>query len=203
MNESSIKRPTRRGFLENAVALTGVIPLMPRLVMRNLSLFSAASTKTAAVAETPRIDRASPYRSLNRDEAAFTEAMVSVLCPADHLTPDGVTCGLVIVMDRKLTNEVGTGVRDFKAGIAAANRACQERFGVRFDQLSAPEAGGFLRDIAADRVRADVSLASWLNERVNPLLMQACFAGPIYDGYCNKVFWKIFGHPGKPTTYRT
>src|ERR1700674_3806189 len=81
----------------------------------------------------------------------------------------------------------------------SANRVCQERFRLRFDQLAASDASAFLRDIAGGRViDAQMSLATWSNQLVDPLLIQACFAGPIYDGYCNRVFWKLFGHPGEP-----
>jgi hypothetical protein len=33
---------------------------------------------------------------LQLEEAAFTEAMVNVMCPADSFTPNGVDCGLSI-----------------------------------------------------------------------------------------------------------
>lgn len=225
MSESNMKGPTRRRFLEKAAVLAGGMPFMPGLVQA-VGLFSAARAKPAA-ASAPSVDPASNYRSLSRDEAAFTETMVNVLCPADHLTPNGVTCGLATFIDRELAGDFSPGRERFaratwehedaqsdaqlpgnqeqlfKAGIAAANRACQERFGVRFDQLAAADAGGFLRDIAAGRVaEAHVPLASWLNELVDPLLTQICFAGPIYDGYNNRVFWKIFGQPGAPPADR-
>jgi gluconate 2-dehydrogenase gamma chain len=140
---------------------------------------------------------------LRPDEVAFTEAMVHVLCPADHLTPDGVTCGLAIFVDRQLAGEFDAGAEHpapaaqeqlFKAGVAAANAACQERFGVGFDRLAPSAAREFLRDIAAGRIAdAQFPLASWSTQIVDPLLMQACFAGPIYDAYSSKMFWKLFG----------
>jgi gluconate 2-dehydrogenase gamma chain len=190
---------------------------MPRLA-------SAASAKVAVLAaNAPSVDAATDYRSLSPDEAVFTETMVNVLCPADHLTPNGVTCGLARLIDRQLAGDFGTDggrcapvawaheeaqsrsqlpltpEQFFKDGIAAANRACQERFRLRFDQLAASDASAFLRDIAGGRViDAQMSLVTWSNQLVDPLLIQACFAGPIYDGYCNRVFWKLFGHPGGP-----
>jgi hypothetical protein len=66
--------------------------------------------------------------------------------------------------------------------------------GVNYVRLAARDAGAFLRDIAAGRViDARLSVASWSSQIVDPLLTQACFAGPIYAGYCNRVFWKPFG----------
>jgi gluconate 2-dehydrogenase gamma chain len=148
-------------------------------------------------------------------EAAFTETMVNVRCPADHLTPDGTTCGLARFIDRQLAGSFGGGCAQgawengspglcaqlpltqeqfFKAGIAAANTACEQRFGARFDRVAASDAAAFLHDIAAGRVvDADLPLESWFADVVEPMLVNACFTGPVYEGYTNKVFWKLFG----------
>lgn len=95
-------------------------------------------------------------------------------------------------MDCELTHGSVTRVKRFIAGIAAANRACGRQFGVRFDQLPAIDAGRFLQSIFANSVDADMPLATWAHEVVNPVLVQACFAGRVYESYCNRVFWKIF-----------
>ena len=196
MSESSKKRPTRRDFLKKAVTLTGVVPLTPQL-------FRAAPSGIAvSSAQAPLWVPAATYRSLNPEAAAFTEAMVNVLCPADHLTPNGVTCGLASFIDRKLAGDFGaqpssllplTREQFFKRGITATNGASRERFGVRFDQLAASDASVLLRDIAAGRVTdVHLPLPSWSKELVHPLLVQAAFSGPIYDTYYNRVFWKLF-----------
>ena len=212
MNES-MTRSTRRAFLEKAVGLSGVMPFVPRMM-----LGGAPPNVAASVAGSPSADLLSNYHSLNSDEAAFIEQMVNVLCPADDLTPDGVTCGLALLVDRQLAGDYRTVAQRFapvtwehedaesysqrpriqehffKAGIAAANTACQERFGVRFSQLAASEADRFLCEIAAGRVNdAEAPLASWLNQLVKPMLMQASFVEPVYDTHCNRVFWKLFG----------
>jgi gluconate 2-dehydrogenase gamma chain len=187
MSEVPIKDSSRRGFLR----------------MVTVAIGAAASPATVAAGWAHAAESQSRYRCLSREEGAFTEAMVNVLCPADQLTPDGVTCGLATSIDRALAGENGPAVRHFKAGVAAANMACQERFGMRFDELvqrvpsGASDAAGFLHDIAAGRVSAPgLALDLWLNERVNPLLVKASFAEPIYDRHCNRVFWKIFAQAG-------
>jgi gluconate 2-dehydrogenase gamma chain len=163
---------TRRGFLGKAAALAAGIPLVGRLL-------SAADSAVPAPG----------YRSLNRDEAAFSEAMVTAMCPADHLTPDGATCGLA----KSLDSQIGADPF-FKAGIHAADRACQDRLGRRFHQLSAEEARLFLHDIAGACVgNQDFPLTLWFNKLVEPAVIQASFAGPIYHGYSNRVFWKLVG----------
>jgi gluconate 2-dehydrogenase gamma chain len=196
MSESSKERPTRRDFLKKAVTLTGVVPLTPQLFRADPPGGAVSS------AQAPLWVPAATYRSLNPEAAAFTEAMVNVLCPADHLTPNGVTCGLASFIDRKLAGDFGaqpssllplTREQFFKRGVTATNGVSRERFGVRFDQLAASDASVLLRDIAAGRVTdVHLSLASWSKELVHPLLVQAAFSGPIYDGYYNRVFWKLF-----------
>lgn len=214
MSESSMKRPTRRAFLKEAVALTGVMPLVPRLA-QGLGLVLVASP--AAAANAPSVASASPYRFLNRNEAAFTETMVNVLCPADELTPNGVTCGLATYIDRELAGDFGphgrvawnrrnarsdsplplTEEQCFKAGIIAADTACQQRFGVRFHQLGTADAAAFLREIAAGRVvDTNVPLACWLHRLVYPLILQASVTGSIYEMYSSKVSWKLTGYVG-------
>jgi gluconate 2-dehydrogenase gamma chain len=197
MSKMMIKDRSRRGFLGTAVAVIGAGPVLSLLEGIGFSL-SVPARSDAAVFDGSTGRSASRYRCLNRSEGSFTEALVNVLCPADHLTPSGVACGLATFIDRELAADVGTGSQRFKAGIAAANGACLASVGARFDQLAAPEASRFLIDIAAGRVTdARMPLASWLNDTVNPLLLKACFTGPIYDAYCNRVFWKLFSHPGE------
>jgi gluconate 2-dehydrogenase gamma chain len=156
--------PTRRSFMDKAVV---------------------AAVGIAATSRLPKAAGAiAPYRTLNASEAAFTEAMVNAFCPADRLTPNGVDCGLAASIDRQLAGVALTQQQFFKGGIAAMNAACEERFACRFDQLAPAEASAYLREVAA----------AWLNQIVDPLLIQASFAGPVYDRYGNRVFWKLFGH---------
>jgi gluconate 2-dehydrogenase gamma chain len=194
MSEFTIRDSSRRGFLGMVTAAMGARPAMSMLETLGLPAFTPVIS-SATVPAAWRAGAAAPrYLCLNHDEAAFAEALVNVLCPADGLTPDGVTCGLAASIDRMLADEGDSAALHFKAGIASANRICQERFSVRFAQLVAGDANGFLDDIAARRIAAaELPLDSWLNECVNPLLVRAAFSEQIYDRHCNRVFWKVFG----------
>jgi gluconate 2-dehydrogenase gamma chain len=90
--------------------------------------------------------------------------MVNVMCPADHLTPSGVDCGLATFIDRQLAGGFGKGERlymrgpwrqgkpefgyqlplspeqFFKAGVAAADAAAAKNFGKNFAELSPSDA---------------------------------------------------------------
>jgi gluconate 2-dehydrogenase gamma chain len=222
----------RRGFLRGLAAATGAASLAPRLAIGTAVNGAAlAETARAASAATDSTDQTPPepargYLSLGPDEAGFVEALVTVMCPADGLTPNGVDCGLAVFIDRQLAGGFGKGERlyrhgpwrqgkpqqgyqlpltpehFYKAGIAAADAACRERHGRSFGELTESEADAFLHEIADGRVTDPrVPLASWFNELVYPLFAQACFADPIYGGNVGKVFWKMIGYPGLPATH--
>jgi gluconate 2-dehydrogenase gamma chain len=167
-----------------------------------------------------------PYQSLGPDEAAFVEALVNILCPADAYTASGVDCGLATYIDRQLGGSFGQGAgryqqgpfrsgkpehglqlpltpgQLFKAGIVAANAACLRDHGKAFARLAPAEANDFLVALQAGKVQhADIELAPWFNELVYPLFVEACFADPMYGGNRNAVFWKMVGYPGLPATH--
>ena len=124
----------------------------------------AGSAKEASAPPLPSEQGVAGYLSFGPDEAAFVEAMVNVMCPADHLTPSGVDCGLAVYIDRQLAGGFGKGERlymrgpwrrgkpqlgyqlplkpeqFFKVGVAAAQEACTKRFGKLFDLLAPAEA---------------------------------------------------------------
>jgi gluconate 2-dehydrogenase gamma chain len=213
------KKPNdRRTFLLQA-GLAGAASL----TSLPLAAASAAAQPTpSAKPEQP----ATPYLSLGPDEAAFVEALVNILCPADEYSPNGVDCGLAIYIDRQLAGPYGQGDRRYlrgpfrqgkpemglqlpltpeqfcRAGIAAVNFACVRDHGTKFDQLPSNTAEAVLKDIEAGRVTDErVPLAPWFDEVIYPLFSEACFADPVYGGNRDAVFWKMIGYPGLPATH--
>jgi gluconate 2-dehydrogenase gamma chain len=206
---------SRRNFLRLVAAAGGAaLPV-------KLSAQSASAGPNTAGAPPPVV-----YLSLSPDEAAFTEALVNVLCPADHLTPAGVDCGLAFFIDRQLAGPFGRGdrlyrrgpyrpaVRElgyqlpltpeqyFKAGVAAADAACKQLHGSAFSVLAAAEAEKFLQSLAAGEIpNAEVPLGVWFDTLVYPLFIQGCYSDPLYGGNKDKVFWKMIGYPGLPAAY--
>jgi gluconate 2-dehydrogenase gamma chain len=208
----------RRAFLLQA-GLVGAASLTSLSIAAETAAPSAAAT---ARPETP----ANPYLSLGPGEAAFIEALVNILCPADEFSPNGVDCGLAIYIDRQLAGPYGQGDRRYlrgpfkhgkpelglqlpltpeqfcKAGIAAVNLACIRDHGAAFDQLSPASAEGLLKEIESGRMTdARLPLASWFNEILYPLFTEGCFADPMYGGNRGAVFWKMIGYPGLPATH--
>jgi gluconate 2-dehydrogenase gamma chain len=208
----------RRSFLLHA-GLAGVASLT------SLALPAEASTPTTApTAKTEQA--ASTYHSLGPDEAAFIEALINIMCPADEFSPNGVDCGLAIYIDRQLAGPYGQGDGRYqrgpfkqgkpelglqlpltpeqfcKAGIAAVNLACIRDHGATFDQLAPASAEAVLKEIEAGGMTDDrLPLASWFNDIIYPLFTEACFADPMYGGNRGAVFWKMIGYPGLPATH--
>jgi gluconate 2-dehydrogenase gamma chain len=195
------------------------------------SAVPAASAKVGAAAANPAAGptantAADTYHSLGPDEAAFIEALVNVMCPADELSPSGVDCGLAIYIDRQLAGPYGKGDGRYqrgpyrhgkpqfglqlpltpeqfcKAGIAAVDAACVRDRGAPFAALKVAEADAVLVDIADGLITdASLSLTSWFNDILYPLFVEACFADPMYGGNRNAVFWKMIGYPGLPANH--
>jgi gluconate 2-dehydrogenase gamma chain len=182
---------TRRRFLETVLLVVGSRALVPRVL--------AAGSATLPVSSRGSI-AAAGYRCLGPDLAAFTETMVSALCPADRLTPDGATCGLAVAIDRALARGSSAGRDEFTFGADAVNQLSLTRAGQPFTRLSGKEAAALMQSIFSRPPTRQDAIACWAHEVVNPLLIQACFAGPVYDGYDNRVFWKLFGDAHPPTS---
>jgi len=219
MDEITRSRLSRRIFLKQVAASSGALAVGAGTVV---SPATAADAPAASPAPAPDAPPAG-YQSLSPEEAAFVEALVNVMCPADNLTPNGVDCGLADYIDRQLAGAFGRGDRlyrqapwrsgkpqlgyqlpltpeqFFKTGVATAQAACTARFNKRFQDLPPADADAFLLEVAAGKVDdARVPLAQWFNELVYPLFTQACFADPMYGGNRGKVFWKLIGYPGLP-----
>src|SRR5262249_41076799 len=96
----------RRDFLKTAVG-GGAAPAAP-------------PTPSSGPSGRPQQPAAQPaaegYEFLNLDEAAFVEALVDHMVPADELTPKGTEIGINIYIDRALAGAWGKGERLYMQG---------------------------------------------------------------------------------------
>ena len=200
----------RREFLKSAVAGS-----------------AAAVTATLPQAATAQQRPAAPpapgagYAFFNPEEAAFVEAVVDHMVPADELTPKGTDLGINVYIDRALAGAWGKGDRLYmqgpwrpgvpnqgyqlpltpaelyRAGIAATNAYCRKTYGKTFDHLDAKQREEVLVGLST----AKITFASGLPVRpfwgtVYQTVMEGMFADPIYGGNRNKAGWKMLGFPG-------
>src|ERR1700753_3667120 len=134
---------------------------------------AASATATIATPDTARAEQpaqappapAEPagYAFLNLDEAAFVEALVDHMVPADEISPKGTDLGVNIYIDRALAGGWGrsrrlyiqgpwklgtpaqgyqlplTPAQLYRAGIAATNAHCRQAYGNTFDRVTADQ----------------------------------------------------------------
>jgi len=205
----------RREFLKSAVAGGAV-----------------AAAATAAVVATPSAQAqpaggvAPGYALLNLDEAAFVEALVDHMVPADEHSPKGTDMGINIFIDRALAGGWGKGDRLYmqgpwkagvpsqgyqlpltpaelyRAGIAATNAHCSKAYGKTFDRLDAKQKQEVLVGLSS----AKISFSGGLPVRVfwstvYQTVVEGMFSDPIYGGNRNKSGWKMVGFPGVVATH--
>ncbi len=202
---------------------------------RRAFLKSAAAGGAAAAATTvphaaeaqqnaPAPAPASPnpaYTYLNPEEAAFVEALVDHMVPADEHSPKGTDLGLAIYIDRALAGGWGKGDRLYmqgpwkrgvpsqgyqlpltpaelyRTGIAAANIACVKSYGKSFDKIGAAQREEFLLALQAGKVTFENGLpARVFFTTLYQNVVEGMFADPMYGGNRNKAGWKLIGFPG-------
>ena len=200
----------RRAFLKSAVAGSAAAATvsLPRPAEAQQGAPAAANTNAA-------------YAYLNPDEAAFVEALVDHMVPADEYSPKGTDLGLNIYIDRALAGGWGKGERLYmqgpwkpgvpsqgyqlpltpadlyRAGIAAANAFCVKTYGKSFDKITESQREEFLLGLRAGKVAfengppARVFFATLYQN-----VMEGMFADPIYGGNRDKAGWKMIGFPG-------
>jgi gluconate 2-dehydrogenase gamma chain len=208
----------RRAFLKSAAAgsAVAVAAALPHPAEAQLGTPAPASTSAPAPAST-----SATYTYLNTEEAAFVEALVDHMVPADEFTPKGTDLGLNIYIDRALAGGWGKGERLYmqgpwkqgvpsqgyqlpltpaelyRTGIAAANASCVKSYGKSFDKISAGQREEFLLSLQAGKVTFDNGLpARVFFSTLYQNVIEGMFADPIYGGNRNKAGWKMIGFPG-------
>jgi gluconate 2-dehydrogenase gamma chain len=198
---------------------------------------AAAATATVSLpqgadaqqpAATPAAAPATPgYAFLNLDEAAFVEALVDHMVPADELSPKGTDIGINIYIDRALAGGWGKGERLYmqgpwkrgvpsqgyqlpltpaqlyRAGIEATNAHCRKTYGKPFDRLDEPQREEVLVALSTGKVTFDSGLparAFWT--AMYQTVMEGMFSDPIYGGNRDKAGWRLIGFPGAIAVHR-
>ena len=217
------KRQGRRAFLKGlgTVGATGVATMVPAMVPIEAAAPAQAPAKPpAAVQSVPHA-----YTFLTPPEAAFVEAAVDRLIPADNLTPSGTDCGVTVFIDRQLGGAWGSGDRMymqgpwrkgtptqgyqlpmtpaefFRAGIASANAYCRQTYRKEFDRLGPEQQVQVLQGMEQGRITIDHVPAQDFFDLLLDAAMEGFFADPIYGGNREKVSWKMIGFPGVIAIY--
>jgi gluconate 2-dehydrogenase gamma chain len=207
----------RRAFLKSAVAGSAAA------VTVSLPQSAEAQQRAAAAAAPP----AHPgYTFLNLEEAAFVEAVVDHMIPADALSPKGTDLGVNIYIDRALAGGWGKGDRLYmqgpwktgtpsqgyqlpltpaelyRAGIKAANTYSVKTYGKTFDKIAQAQREEFLLAWQAGKVSFEGGPpARTFFGMLYQNVMEGMFSDPIYGGNRDKAGWKMIGFPGVIATH--
>ena len=170
--------------------------------------------------------RVDAYTFFTREEAAFVEAAVDRLIPADELGPGAREAGVSVFIDRQLSGAYGTGAKWYMQGpwgesvpeqgyqrpltpqqlyrlcIARLNELSRSRHDERFDLLSREEQVGLLKEMEQGSLPLDdVPVAEFFSMLLTNT-MEGFFSDPVYGGNRDKVGWRLVGFPGVGASYR-
>jgi TAT (twin-arginine translocation) pathway signal sequence. len=213
----------RRDFLKGAV-VGGAAAASATAAIAPAETAQAQPSPPAAGPTTPE---AAGYEFLNLDEAAFIEALVDHMVPADALTPKGTDLGINIYIDRALAGAWGKGERLYmqgpwkqgtpsqgyqlpltpaqlyRAGIAATNAHSRKVYGKQFDRIEEAQREEVLLGLSTAKITFDNGLpvrVFW--GTLYQTVIEGMFSDPIYGGNRNKAGWALIGFPGVIAVHR-
>jgi gluconate 2-dehydrogenase gamma chain len=218
-------RVSRRRFLSTG-ALAGSAALLPPAPAAARSYRDEVPWQ-AGQASAPESPPAGGYQFFTADEAAFMEAAVDRLIPADELGPGAKQAGVAIFIDRQLLGAYGaaqtwymqgpwadgqetqgyqsrlTPAQLYRAAIKAIDDHCRKSFSGRaFAALEAAQQDEVLGGLE----KGKIELANVKAKAFFTLLLQntieGFFSDPLYGGNRDMIGWKLIGFPGARYDYR-
>src|SRR4051794_865906 len=180
----------RRDFLKGAavggVAAAGAAATVPidAAQAQQATVTPAPAIAPGAKATVPGAAPPGPagYTFFDLDEAAFVEALVDHMIPADELTPKGTDLGINIYIDRALAGAWGKGDRLYmqgpweqgapsqgyqlpltpaqlyRAGIEATNAHCGKTYRNTFDRITEAQREEVLTGLSTSKIKFDSGL---------------------------------------------
>jgi gluconate 2-dehydrogenase gamma chain len=172
----------------------------------------------------PAEAKSGPYLFFNEQEAAFIEAAVARLIPADGEWPGALEAGVPNFFDKQLGGAWGAGERLYRSGpwqqgtfsqgyqlpstpaelfraaLAAINAELTQA-GTPFERMSADQQDAYLRGLEAPGknlggVPSDIFFSQLLK-----CTIEGFFSDPVYGGNRNMVSWRMIGFPGAYASY--
>jgi gluconate 2-dehydrogenase gamma chain len=212
----------RRDFLKTAVASGAAAASSTTTIATAEAAQAEQPPQTAAAAAEP-----GGYTFLNLDEAAFVEALVNHMIPADEISPKGTDLGVNIYIDRALAGAWGKGERLYmqgpwklgapsqgyqlpltpaqlyRAGIASTNAHCHKTYGNTFDRITDAQRQEVLVGLSTGKIAFDNGLpvrVFWTT--LYQTVVEGMYSDPIYGGNRDKAGWAILGFPGVIAVHR-
>jgi gluconate 2-dehydrogenase gamma chain len=182
---------------------------------------------TEDAADPPQAAPPGAYQFLSAAEAAFVDAAVARLIPADDLGPGAKEAGVTVFIDRQLAGPYGNAERWYMQGpwskgtstqgyqlrlspaqlyrtaIKAIDDYCRKAFGGKaFHELSTDDQDGFLSKLEKGDVELQEANGMIFFDIFLQNTIEGFFSDPIYGGNRDMVGWKLIGFPGARYDYR-
>jgi gluconate 2-dehydrogenase gamma chain len=215
---------SRRDFL------TGVIALGPAVVTlaAGASLESAGREAPLSGAPAPNQPAADDYRPtfFTPAEWLFINAACARLIPADEHGPGAIDTGVPQYIDRQMSTPWAEGAswymqgpffeapaefgyqsqltpkQQFRLGIRAIDRLCQEHLGQAFAGLTSTQQDDVLHQIEKGSLDSpEIHLTTFFSSFLLKYVMEGYFCDPMYGGNKDMAAWKMIGHPGARADY--
>jgi gluconate 2-dehydrogenase gamma chain len=220
-----VKRLSRRAIIK-ATGVAGASMLPVGLVAREApgqDMHQAATGLNASAPPSPSPAQPATYLFFNIEEAAFIEAAVARLIPADDRWGGALEAGVPNYLDKQLAGAWGAGERLYRGGpwqagtpsqgyqlpftpaelfrtaIAAINTELKTR--TPFAKMSAEQQDAYLHALEGNGkdlggVPSNVFFATLWEATV-----EGFFSDPVYGGNRDMMAWRMIGFPGAYASY--
>ena len=173
----------------------------------------------------PRVGSAATYLYFSAAEAAFVDAAVSHLIPADELGAGAVQAGVTVFIDSQLAGPYGGAVdwymqgpfaegtkqqgfqsplapaALYRAAIGAIERRVHGDEGHTFADLSAAQRDDWLHQLEDGKPDLGDVPAKTFFDLLWQNTQEGYFADPLYGGNRGFAGWKLIGYPGPRYNY--
>ncbi len=173
----------------------------------------------------PLGNRPEAYAFFTAPEAAFVEAAVARLIPADALGPGAKEAGVAYFIDQQLNGQFGYAAKMYmggpwlpgtktqgyqlpltprevyRLGIGECDAACLKQHGKSFAGLPGSVQDAVLGDMEHGKLQFDSVPATTFFEMLYGNTVEGFFADPMYGGNRDKIGWKLVGFPGVAAAY--
>lgn len=224
----SNRRLSRRGFLTRGAALGAASAAIMPLAPAEARTFHGEVPWEPGEANTPiPIKQPESYTYFTTEEAAFIEAAVARLIPADELGAGAREVGCSVFIDRQLAGGYGRAERwymqgpwaqgaetqgyqsrmtpgqMYRAALKAIDAYCRRTFDKRsFAQLSADDQDKTLTGLESGQITLDGIDGAAFFKQLLLNTREGFFADPLYGGNKDMAGWKMIGFPGARYDYR-
>lgn len=215
---------TRRDAMK-LVGLAGLAGALPTEHLDAQAPAGATQVAAPAAAPAPTLGEPRAYTFFTPAEAAFVEAAVARLIPADDLGPGALEAGCAYFIDQQLAGAFGNAARWYmqgpfgdaspeqgyqlpltprqlyRLGVEQVNQHSTSAVGKTFDQLEAAAQDEVLLALEEGRLPSGDLPQQAFFGMLLANTVEGFFADPIHGGNRDKVGWKLVGFPGVAAAY--